>query len=50
MIEHGRSPKSNGVLALVDIIAQLKANPFEIMAGVDSDEISAFVKPVESLE
>jgi hypothetical protein len=34
----------------VGIVARLKANRFEIMAGVDSDEVSAFVNPVESSE
>jgi hypothetical protein len=49
MIEDGRSPKSNGGLSFVDIIARLKANRFEIIAGVDYDDVSVFVSPVESL-
>jgi hypothetical protein len=50
MIEDGRSLKSNGGLSFVDIVARLKANRFEIMSGVDSYEVSAFVSRVESLE
>jgi hypothetical protein len=50
MIEDGRSPKSNGGLSFVDVVARLKANGFEIMAGADSDDVSAFVSLVESFE
>jgi serine/threonine protein kinase len=50
MIEDGRSPESARRLSFTEIIARLKANRFEIMAGVDSDEVSAFVVRVESSE
>jgi hypothetical protein len=48
MIEDGRSPESARRLSFAEIVAQLKANRFQIMAGVDSDEVSAFVSRVES--
>jgi hypothetical protein len=50
IIEDGRSLESACRLSFAEIVAQLKANRFEIMAGVDSDEVSAFVSRVESLE
>jgi serine/threonine protein kinase len=50
MIEDVRSPKSKCGLSFVDIVAELKENHFEIMAGVDSDEVSAFVSRIESLQ
>jgi hypothetical protein len=51
IIEEGRSPKSNRDLSsFIDIIRNLKGDHFEIMTGVDSDEVSAFVDEVESFE
>jgi serine/threonine protein kinase len=50
MIEDGRSPESARCLSSAEIVARLKANRFEIMAGVDSDQVSAFVSLVESSE
>jgi hypothetical protein len=50
MIESGRSPESGRHLSFAEIVEYLKANGFEIIAGVDSDEVSAFVIRVESLE
>jgi serine/threonine protein kinase len=50
MIEDGRSPESARRLSFAEIVAQLKANGFKIMAGVDSDEVSEFVNRVESSE
>jgi hypothetical protein len=50
MIEDGRSPESVRRLSFAEIVARLKANRFEIMVGVDSDEVSAFVSRIESSE
>jgi hypothetical protein len=50
MIEDGRSPESARRLLFAEIVARLKANRFEIIAEVDSDEVSAFVGRVESSE
>jgi hypothetical protein len=50
MIEDERSPETAGRLSFAEIVARLKANCFKIIAGVDSDEVSAFVSPVESSE
>jgi hypothetical protein len=50
IIKDGQSPKLNGDLSFAEIVARLKANRFEIMASVDSDEVSAFVSRVESSE
>jgi hypothetical protein len=50
MIEDRRSPKSVRCLSFVDIVNRLKENRFEITAGVDSDEVSAFVNWIELLE
>jgi serine/threonine protein kinase len=50
LIEDGRSHESARHLSFTEIVAGLKANRFEIMAGVDSDEVSTFVSWVESLE
>jgi hypothetical protein len=50
MIEDGPSPDSARRLSFAEIAARLKANRFEIMAGVDSDEVTAFVSRVESSE
>jgi hypothetical protein len=49
VIEDGRSRESVHCLSFVDIVARLKANRFEIMAGINSGEVSAFVSWVESL-
>jgi hypothetical protein len=50
LIEDGRLPKSRGGLSFVEIVARLKANRFEIMAGVDCYEVSEFVSCMESSE
>jgi hypothetical protein len=43
MIEDGRSPESKDDFPVREIVAWLKTNRFEITAGVDSDEVYAFV-------
>jgi hypothetical protein len=48
IIKNGRSSKSARCLSFAKIVARLKANRFEITAGVDSDEVLAFVSRVES--
>jgi hypothetical protein len=48
MIERGLRPVTGGELSFIAIFETLKANDFQIMAGVDSDEVSAFVSCVES--
>jgi hypothetical protein len=50
MIEERRSPESARRLSFAEIVTWLEANRFEIMTGVDSDEVSAFVSRVESPE
>jgi serine/threonine protein kinase len=50
MIEEGRSPDSRRRLSFVRIVERLKENRFEIVAGVDSQEVAAFVAWVESVE
>jgi serine/threonine protein kinase len=50
MIESGGSPESAGRLSFAELVARLKENRFEIIAGVDSEEVSAFVRRVESSE
>jgi hypothetical protein len=50
MIADGRSQESQYGLSLVDIVERLKENRFAIVAGVDSEEVSAFVARVESAE
>jgi serine/threonine protein kinase len=50
MIEDGRLSKSRGCLSFVEIVARLKASCFKIVAGVDSDEVSEFVKCIDSSE
>jgi hypothetical protein len=50
MIEDRRSSESARGLWFAEIVARLKANRFNIMAGVDSDEVSAFVSRLESSE
>jgi hypothetical protein len=50
MIEDWRSPESARCLSFAEIVERLKANRFEIMADVDSDEVSAFISRVELSE
>jgi serine/threonine protein kinase len=50
IINDGRSCDSADCLSFVDIVNRLKANAFQIIAGVDSDEVSAFVAEVEFAE
>jgi hypothetical protein len=40
----------DGGRSFVDIVGSLKENRFKIMAGVDCEEVSAFVTWVESAE
>jgi serine/threonine protein kinase len=49
-IEEGQSPGSQPRLSFVGIVARPKENRFQIMAGVDSEEVSAFVRGVELAE
>jgi hypothetical protein len=44
------SVRSFYVSAFAEIVARLNVNRFEIMMGVDSDEVSTFVSQVESSE
>jgi serine/threonine protein kinase len=48
IIEGGLRPIAGKELSFIAIIETLKANDFGIVAGVDSDEVSAFVSRVES--
>jgi serine/threonine protein kinase len=50
MITDGRLPESRCRLSFADILGRLKVIRFEIVAGVDSEEVSAFVARVESAE
>jgi hypothetical protein len=50
MIADGRSPESAPRPSFAEIVARLKVNRFEIMAGVDPDEVSVFVSRAESSE
>jgi hypothetical protein len=50
IIEAGRSQKSHCQLSFIDIIDRLKANDFQILSGVDAEEVSTFVRWVESSE
>jgi hypothetical protein len=50
MIQDGRSPEPARRLSFAEIVARVKASRFEIMGGVDSDAVSAFVSRVESSE
>jgi serine/threonine protein kinase len=50
MIAEGQSPEPQRRLSFVGIVERLKENRFEIMAGVNSKEVSAFVAWVESAE
>jgi hypothetical protein len=48
IIEGGLRPIAVEELSFIAIIETLKANDFRIVAGVDSDEVSAFVNRIES--
>jgi hypothetical protein len=50
MTDEGRSAEFPPRLSFVDIVARLEKNRFQILAGVDSEEVSAFVAWVESAE
>jgi serine/threonine protein kinase len=50
MIEDGRSPESVRCLSFIGIVNRLKETRFQITPGVDSDEVSAFISSVGSLE
>jgi hypothetical protein len=50
VIEDVQSPGSQGVLSFVDIVARLKENHFEVVAGVDSEEVAGWVSWDESVE
>jgi hypothetical protein len=50
MIEGGLGPRAGNELSFIGIIDTLEANGFGIVAGVDSDEVSAFVIRAESVE
>jgi hypothetical protein len=48
IIEGVMRPNAEGGLSFIAIFERLEANAFRILAGVDSDEVSAFVSRVES--
>jgi hypothetical protein len=48
IIKGGLRPIAVGELSFIGICESLKANDFRIVAGVDSDEVSAFINRVES--
>jgi hypothetical protein len=50
MIEEGKSLESQESLSFPPIVQHLRENRIEIMAGVDFEEVSAFVGHVESVE
>jgi hypothetical protein len=50
MIEDVRLPESHCRLSFVDVISRHKEIGFEIVAGVDAEEVSAFAARVESAE
>jgi hypothetical protein len=50
MIERGQSLDSNATLSFVDIFEALKGNDFRILEGVDSKEVSKFVRWIEFSE
>jgi hypothetical protein len=50
MIENGRAPQSQRVLSFAGIVERLKENHFQILAGVDSEEVAAWVSWAESAE
>jgi hypothetical protein len=47
VIEDWRLPESVRRLSFAKSVARLKVNGFEIMGGIDSDKVSAFVSRVE---
>jgi hypothetical protein len=48
IIEGGVCPLAEKRLSFIDIFESLKVNDFQIVAGVNSEEVSAFVSRVES--
>jgi serine/threonine protein kinase len=50
IIEAGQSPKSPCQVSFINIFSRLKANDFRILSGIDPEEVSAFVRWVESSE
>jgi hypothetical protein len=48
IIEGGLQPIPGEELSFIAIFETLKAHDFRIVAGVDSDEVSAFVSGIES--
>jgi hypothetical protein len=50
IIEAGQSRKSHFQLSFIEIIDRLKTNDFQILTGVDGEEVSRFVRWVESSE
>jgi hypothetical protein len=48
IIEEGRAPGCAKPLSFFDILESLKENGFQIVAGVDSEEVSGFVRWMES--
>jgi hypothetical protein len=50
IIEDAQSTNSESQLSFVDIVDRLKRNHFQIMSGVDSEEVSRFVSWVASSE
>jgi hypothetical protein len=50
IIAEGRSPECQCRLSFVDIANRLNTIPLEILAGVDSEEVSVFIARVESAE
>jgi hypothetical protein len=49
IIEGGLRPSDGGGLSFIAIFETLKRNGFRIVAGVDSDEVTAFVSGAESV-
>jgi hypothetical protein len=49
IIEEGLRPRAGAQLSFIAIFETLKATDFGIVAGVDSAEVSAFVRRVESM-
>jgi hypothetical protein len=50
IIEAGQSPESHDQFSFIKIIDHLKANDFQILSGVDREEVSEFVTWVELSE
>jgi hypothetical protein len=48
IIDEGPRPIPAKELSFIDIFEILKRNDFRIVSGVDSEEVSAFVRGVES--